>query len=115
MLNSIKDLTVLEQNKILGEGAFSEVIKVRHKKDNKIYALKKINLNTVSKEDIQNLKSEIKLHKTLNHPNIIKFYDNVQHKNMLYLLLEYAGNGNMFFYIHTYEGLPELLALRFLY
>lgn len=34
---------------------------------------------------------------------------------MLYLLLEYAGNGNMFFYIHTYDGLPELLALRFLY
>ena len=52
MLTSIKDLIVLEDNKILGEGAFSEVIKVRHKKDNKIYALKKINLNTVSSEDI---------------------------------------------------------------
>lgn len=52
MLNSIKDLTVLEDKKILGEGAFSEVIKVRHNSDNKVYALKKINLNTVSKEDL---------------------------------------------------------------
>ena len=77
MLTSIKDLTVLEEDKILGEGAFSEVIKVRHNKDNKIYALKKINLNTVSQEDIQNLKSEIKLHKTLSHPHITKFYDNM--------------------------------------
>jgi len=34
---------------------------------------------------------------------------------MVYLLLEYAGNGNLFFYIHSLEGLPESLALRFLY
>lgn len=34
---------------------------------------------------------------------------------MVYFLLEYAGNGNLFFYIHSLEGLPELLALRFLY
>lgn len=34
---------------------------------------------------------------------------------MVYLLLEYAGNGNLFFYIHSLEGLPESLAIRFLY
>lgn len=30
-------------------------------------------------------------------------------------MLEYAGNGNLFFYIHAKVGLPENLALRFLY
>lgn len=34
---------------------------------------------------------------------------------MVYFLLEYAGNGCLFFYIHAREGLPERLALRFLY
>lgn len=34
---------------------------------------------------------------------------------MVYFMLEYAGNGNLFFYIHIREGLPEGLALRFLY
>lgn len=34
---------------------------------------------------------------------------------MFYLLLEYAGNGNLFFYIHSHNGLPEILALRILY
>lgn len=34
---------------------------------------------------------------------------------MVYLLLEYAGNGNLFFYIHSLDGLPEKLALRFFY
>lgn len=34
---------------------------------------------------------------------------------MVYFLLEYAGNGCLFFYIHARDGLPEKLALRFLY
>ena len=42
MFKSIQDLTIIDQNKILGEGAYSEVIKVRNKKDQKIYALKKV-------------------------------------------------------------------------
>lgn len=34
---------------------------------------------------------------------------------MVYLLLEYAANGCLFFYIHSQDGLPEHLALRFFY
>ena len=34
---------------------------------------------------------------------------------MVYFLLEYAGNGCLFFYIHSRDGLPESLALRFFY
>lgn len=34
---------------------------------------------------------------------------------MVYLLLEYAANGSLFFYIHSINGLPEMLALRFFY
>ena len=42
MFNSITDLTILDNKKILGEGAYSEVIKVRNKRDGKVYALKKV-------------------------------------------------------------------------
>ncbi len=45
MHNSIKQFTLLEHKKILGEGAYSEVVLVRSKLDNKKYALKKIDLN----------------------------------------------------------------------
>lgn len=57
----------------------------------------------------------MKLHQSLNHPNIIKFHDALQIKHMVYFLLEYACNGCLFFYIHPKKGLPERLALRFLY
>ena len=39
---SLEDFEPLEKNKILGEGAFSQVSAVRHKKTNKKFALKKI-------------------------------------------------------------------------
>ena len=34
---------------------------------------------------------------------------------MVYMLLEHAANGSLFFYIDLEKGLPEILALRFLY
>lgn len=40
MLNNLQDLDFIERNKILGEGAYSEVIKVKTKKENEFYALK---------------------------------------------------------------------------
>ncbi len=42
MFKDINDVEILDKDKILGEGAFSEVIKVRLKKDKKLYALKKV-------------------------------------------------------------------------
>lgn len=42
MFKDISDVEILDKDKILGEGAFSEVIKVKHKKDGKLYALKKV-------------------------------------------------------------------------
>ena len=40
MLNDLKDLTFSEEGQILGLGAFSKVVKVKLKQDEKDYALK---------------------------------------------------------------------------
>lgn len=42
MLRSINDIEILDSNKILGEGAFSEVIKVRSRTNGQLYALKQV-------------------------------------------------------------------------
>ncbi len=42
IFNSLRDIEIIEEDKILGEGAFSKVIKVRNKHDQKFYALKKV-------------------------------------------------------------------------
>ena len=75
MLNSLTDLQIAEQNKILGEGAYSEVIKVQNKLNNEFFALKQIDISSLTEEDCQNLKNEMQLHQSLHHPYIIKFID----------------------------------------
>ena len=111
---SLKDLEILD-NTPLGEGAFSFVYKVKHRRDEKTYAMKKIDILQLSKADCENLKLEIKLHQSLIHQNIIRFHGCIQRKNLVYMLLEHASNGSLFFYIDIQEGLPEILALRFFY
>lgn len=111
---SLKSVSILD-NTPLGEGAFSLVYKVKHRNDGKLYAMKKIDILNLSKADCENLKLEIKLHQNLHNDHIIKFYGCIQRKNLVYMLLEHASNGSLFFYIDIQEGLPELLALRFFY
>ncbi len=44
MLRNMEDIEILDKSKILGEGAFSEVTKVRSRIDGKMYALKMVDL-----------------------------------------------------------------------
>ena len=98
----------------LGYGALSKVRKVRHKKNGKLYALKEMNLVVINPKDIQNINREIKTHMKLNHPYIIKFHDYITTKNgWLYLLLEYAERGNLFFYIRKNKPLNEKQVHKF--
>lgn len=73
-----------------------------------------MDISKISKEDTENLRLEIKLHSKLNHPNVIRFIDYLQIGPKVYILLEYASNGCLYFYIDVNEGIPERLALRFL-
>lgn len=42
MLKSLDDIEIIDEDKPLGDGAFSVVVKVRSKIDDQIYALKKV-------------------------------------------------------------------------
>jgi len=58
MLNSLKDIRMVDESKILGEGAFSQVQKVVSVKNNQVYALKKVgslgrHLASLARRDIQ--------------------------------------------------------------
>lgn len=115
MIKSLSDFEFLDPDKILGEGAYSQVLRVRNKSDGQYYALKKIDLSVLSSEDCALLRTEMKIHLGLQHPHIIRFFGGHQVGQTVYFLLEYAANGCLFFYIDSKKGLPEKLALRFLY
>ena len=91
----------------LGCGAYASVKLVKKKGADEFYALKEIDLKNISPEDITNIRREITGHQKISHPNIIKFYQFHQQENLVFILLEYAKNGDLFKYLNKKKRLTE--------
>ena len=83
----------------LGEGAFGQVWKVRHKVTNENFAMK-----TVPKEKVMKMlpqfKREVYIMYNLNHPHIIKLFNHFEDEKYFYLIMEFAEGGNLFSRLH---------------
>ncbi|KAJ6220097.1 hypothetical protein RDWZM_005909 [Blomia tropicalis] len=117
----VDDNEVYEKIKVLGEGSFSIVSLYRkvHRKNgqNKLVALKKLNLNSLTstnRKDIEQAINEIKILSILSHENIIKYYGSFICDNRFYIETEYADAGTLSDFLaslsETLEEL-EILAL----
>ena len=53
------------------------------------------------------MRKEIRSHSLLDHPNIIKFYHLIETDDKLYMLLEYAPNGDLYQYLQRHERFSE--------
>ena len=106
MGDKLEDFELLQ---LLGEGTFGKVLKVSSKINQKIYAMKILNLehqeyDQLSKEEKESyFINEIELLKQLNHPNIVKYYKNFKEKDKLYIIMEYFDNGDLETYIKVLE------------
>ena len=79
----------------LGEGGFGEVQLIHHISDpKKLYAMKRLNFSKNSK--LFRLLDEIKLHKSLNHPHIIRLYGSQFLQKEVLIFMEYASRGDLF-------------------
>ena len=84
----------------LGEGAFAKV-----RLATQIHIKEKCAIKIVDKrllegtKDIQRLKKEIKILKSIRHKNIIQLFDIMESKTYLYFVMEYCKGGELFDYI----------------
>lgn len=91
----IEDFTSVD-TKYLGEGSYGKVRLVKEKTSEKYYAMKIISkANLLNFTSIQNVKREIKIHSKLSHPHIIKMNYFFEDEDNVYMVLEYAQNGNL--------------------
>ena len=83
--------------KQLGKGSFSLVLVAKRKEDNKIYAIKRVQISNISNKEKLNALNEIRLLSSINHQNIIgykeSFYD--EPTETLNMVLEYAEGGDL--------------------
>ncbi|OQV20272.1 Aurora kinase A-A [Hypsibius exemplaris] len=81
----------------LGRGAFGRVYLARTKKEEFIVALKVLFKNQLMDSGLeQNFRREIEINARLEHPNILRMYGYFWDDARIYLILEYAPNGELF-------------------
>ena len=94
--DKLEDYEVLS---VLGRGGFGFVYKVKHKKNNRIYVMKRIQKEYENEDDKKKEKynyTEIKLLiSKLYHPHIIKYYKYFEDEKYIYLIIEYMENGSL--------------------
>ena len=83
--------------KVLGSGSFGKVFMANNKKDPSIkIAIKVINKKGLSDEDLTNLMNEVQLMQTVDHPNIVKYYETYDDVKHIYLCMELCTGGELF-------------------
>ena len=75
---------------------------VVHKRTGTKLAIKKIDKRSLANKKIkQTLMREVDIHKRLKHENIIRLYTSCEDSDFIYLVLEYAEKGNLFYFIRN--------------
>lgn len=103
MGNKLEDFEILL---FLGKGAYGKVYKVCSKINNKIYAMKILDLKAIKEKSKRGY--ELALHETkflerLSHPHIIKYYKNFRINDFIYIIFDYMSNGNMEEYVKAHK------------
>ena len=91
--SSINEFTLGEE---LGEGAIASVFFATHNPTGKTYAVKDVEITTLSEQDFENVEKELEIHSQLSHPYIIKMHDFFKENGHVYIVLDLAKNGNLF-------------------
>uniref|UniRef100_A0A669F961 non-specific serine/threonine protein kinase n=1 Tax=Oreochromis niloticus TaxID=8128 RepID=A0A669F961_ORENI len=96
----------------LGKGNFAVVKLARHRITKTEVAIKIIDKTQLDAVNLEKIYREVQIMKMLDHPHIIKLYQVMETKNMLYLVTEYAKSGEIFDYLAKHGRLSELEARR---
>ncbi|XP_037686872.1 serine/threonine-protein kinase SIK1 [Choloepus didactylus] len=91
----------------LGKGNFAVVKLARHRVTKTQVAIKIIDKTRLDPSNLEKIYREVQIMKLLSHPHIIKLYQVMETKDMLYIVTEFAKNGEMFDYLTSNGRLSE--------
>ena len=105
--NNLDDFEILQT---LGKGNYGFVSKVKSRKNQKIYAMKMIDLSLVNDpQEIQLLINEIKIIQNLSSPHIVKCYHSFKIDQKVYILMEFINNGDIKGYIQANSSMQKTI------
>ena len=108
MGDNLSDFEVLRE---IGSFNGANIIsKVRSLKNNKIYAMKHIELNKITNNQEKKLCLEgMEKLKTIKHPHLLSYYKTFQNNNDLYMIYEYMDNGDLNSFIKAHQTLDTII------
>ncbi|KAM5564737.1 mitogen-activated protein kinase kinase kinase 5-like [Rosa sericea] len=96
-----------QKGKLIGRGTFGSVYLATNRETGALCAMKEVDLipdDPKSAESIKQLEQEIKVLRTLKHPNIVQYYGSEVIDDHFYIYLEYVHPGSINRYVQDHFG-----------
>ncbi|KAI0424295.1 kinase-like protein [Xylaria sp. FL1042] len=108
-------LGMFEIGKPLGKGKFGRVYLAREREHGFICALKVLYKKELQHARVEaQVRREVEIQSNLRHPNILKLYGHFHDSKRIFLILEFAGQGELYKHLRKAQRFPEWKAAQYI-
>lgn len=108
-------LGMFEIGKPLGKGKFGRVYLARERSAGFVCALKVLHKSELVQGKVEKqLRREIEIQSNLRHPNILRLYGHFHDSKRVFLILEFAGKGELYKHLRKETRFPEWKAAQYI-
>lgn len=108
-------LGMFEIGKPLGKGKFGRVYLARERSEQFICALKVLHKSELQHGKVEKqVRREIEIQSNLRHPNILRLYGHFHDSKRIFLILEFAGKGELYKLLRKENRFPEWKAAQYI-
>ncbi|TVY58779.1 Serine/threonine-protein kinase ark1 [Lachnellula cervina] len=107
-------LGMFEIGRPLGKGKFGRVYLVRERSSGFVCALKVLHKNELKHGGAETqVRREIEIQSNLRHPNILRLFGHFHDSKRIFLILEFAGKGELYKHLRRENKFPEWKAAQY--
>ncbi|OJJ01018.1 hypothetical protein ASPVEDRAFT_40543 [Aspergillus versicolor CBS 583.65] len=108
-------LGMFEIGKPLGKGKFGRVYLAKERSSGFVCALKVLHKSELQQGGVQKqVRREIEIQSNLRHPNVLRLYGHFQDSKRIFLILEFAGRGELYKHLRKEHRFPEWKAAHYI-
>ena len=108
-------LGMFEIGKPLGKGKFGRVYLARERSSGFVCALKTLHKSEIQQGKVEKqVRREIEIQSNLRHPNIVRLYGHFHDSKRIFLILEFAGKGELYKHLRKEHRFPEWKAAQYI-
>ncbi|GAO13240.1 uncharacterized protein UV8b_03655 [Ustilaginoidea virens] len=108
-------LGMFEIGRPLGKGKFGRVYLARERSSGFICALKVLHKNELQSGGVERqVRREIEIQSNLRHPNVLQMFGHFHDNKRVFLILEFAGKGELYKHLRRENRFPEWKAAQYI-